>query len=407
MISKKWNYVSEKWNYVEKSTQTYSRIGNTYLSELSSKQVEKMVHAIAFNSREACRRFPPVGLDSAPPYGPQQRHPVAQNLHQLEDLLLSVSHPDSPTYGQHWSPAQIVDFFSPSHEPIAAVKNWLVDSGLSPERLRLSPSRGWINVDVTVAEAEDLLRTYTHPSSGVEQFGAPETESSAIKLTFGQDATIMGPGKKPWRAVAVLACPGVRLTQSRPIHIGQPPKDSTPPTAGTQNYLNDIKALVDLLKVRYWVFQCNEIGDKVPQTCTRCMVMQGLRHGGARLMPRRCTVYDIYDRGIIANMLGQGNLSTVEMSEGRRERVRVRDEERRSGVPSEYLVESYYLVFAGVYPRIYPSSVRETFCSVREPEEEELQHYPQEPQKETRPQLASDQKEKRETLSQLNSRIKV
>ncbi|KAJ7725564.1 Pro-kumamolisin, activation domain-containing protein [Mycena metata] len=189
MISKKWNYVSEKWNYVEKSTQTYSRIGNTYLSELSSKQVEKMVHAIAFNSREACRRFPPVGLDSAPPYGPQQRHPVAQNLHQLEDLLLSVSHPDSPTYGQHWSPAQIVDFFSPSHEPIAAVKNWLVDSGLSPERLRLSPSRGWINVDVTVAEAEDLLRTYTHPSSGVEQFGChnygPREKAVACRGSVG------------------------------------------------------------------------------------------------------------------------------------------------------------------------------------------------------------------------------
>ncbi|KAJ7890306.1 subtilisin-like protein [Mycena leptocephala] len=101
--------------------------------------------------------------------GLQQR-----NLHQLEDLLLSVSHPESPTYGQHWSPAQIVDMFAPSHETIAAVKNWLVDSGLAAERLRLSPSRGWIAVNVTVEEAEKLLHTeyhvYTHPS-GAEQFG--------------------------------------------------------------------------------------------------------------------------------------------------------------------------------------------------------------------------------------------
>ncbi|KAJ6555036.1 subtilisin-like protein [Mycena vulgaris] len=97
-----------------------------------------------------------------------------RNLHQLEDLLLSVSHPDSPTYGQHWSPAQIVDTFAPESETIEAVKAWLVDAGISSERLRLSPSRGWIAANVTVEEAERLLRTeyhvYEHPS-GAEQFG--------------------------------------------------------------------------------------------------------------------------------------------------------------------------------------------------------------------------------------------
>ncbi|KAJ7505953.1 subtilisin-like protein [Mycena galericulata] len=97
-----------------------------------------------------------------------------RNLDRLEDLLLSVSHPDSPTYGEHWSPAQIVDMFAPSHETIAAVKDWLIDSGLPSNRLRLSPSRGWIEADVTVEEAENLLHTeyhvYTHPS-GATQFG--------------------------------------------------------------------------------------------------------------------------------------------------------------------------------------------------------------------------------------------
>lgn len=97
-----------------------------------------------------------------------------RNLHQLEDLLLSVSHPDSPTYGAHWSPAQIVDMFAPAHETISAVKNWLEGAGFAPERLRLSPSRGWIAMNVSVAEAESLLHTeyhvYTH-SSGAEQFG--------------------------------------------------------------------------------------------------------------------------------------------------------------------------------------------------------------------------------------------
>ncbi|KAJ7149241.1 subtilisin-like protein [Mycena crocata] len=97
-----------------------------------------------------------------------------RNLEQLEDFLLSVSHPESLKYGQHWSPMQIVDMFAPLHETIAAVKDWLVHSGLAEDRLRLSPSRGWIAVNVTVEEAESLLHAqyhvYTHPS-GAEQFG--------------------------------------------------------------------------------------------------------------------------------------------------------------------------------------------------------------------------------------------
>ncbi|KAK7001799.1 serine protease S53 [Favolaschia claudopus] len=101
--------------------------------------------------------------------GLQQR-----NLDRLESLLLSVSHPESPNYGQHWKPEEVVDMFAPSHETIAAVKNWLIDSGLSSERLRLSPSRGWIAVNATAGEVERLLQTeyyvYEH-SSGAEQFG--------------------------------------------------------------------------------------------------------------------------------------------------------------------------------------------------------------------------------------------
>ncbi|KAJ6624427.1 subtilisin-like protein [Mycena sp. CBHHK59/15] len=97
-----------------------------------------------------------------------------QNLHQLEDFVMSVADPESPTYGQHWSPEKVVDVFAPSDETIAAVKNWLADSGFSPERLRLSSSRGWIKVDATAEEVENLLHTeyhvYSH-SSGAQQIG--------------------------------------------------------------------------------------------------------------------------------------------------------------------------------------------------------------------------------------------
>jgi tripeptidyl-peptidase I len=95
-----------------------------------------------------------------------------QNVHQIEELLMSIAHPDSPTYGQHWSPERVASYFAPSEPSISTVKTWLSDSGLHPDRIRISLSNGWIEVNATVAEVEDLLDAeyyvYTH-RSGHEQ----------------------------------------------------------------------------------------------------------------------------------------------------------------------------------------------------------------------------------------------
>jgi tripeptidyl-peptidase-1 len=97
-----------------------------------------------------------------------------QNLHRLGEILMSVSHPESPAYGQHLSPAEVVETFAPSNETIKNVMDWLVGSGFTRDRLRLTANRGWVEVNATTAEVEDLLNTeyhvYRHPS-GVEQFG--------------------------------------------------------------------------------------------------------------------------------------------------------------------------------------------------------------------------------------------
>ncbi|KAJ3512115.1 hypothetical protein NLJ89_g3712 [Agrocybe chaxingu] len=97
-----------------------------------------------------------------------------QNLHKLEDMLMSVSLPSSLEYGRHFTPQEIVDIFAPSRETISAVTDWLVDAGLAPQRLRLSSNKAWIHVNVTVLEVESLLKAeyhlYTHPS-GAEQIG--------------------------------------------------------------------------------------------------------------------------------------------------------------------------------------------------------------------------------------------
>lgn len=38
-----------------------------------------------------------------------------RNLHLGPEFLLEVSSPSSPQYGQHWSPEQVVDMFSPRY----------------------------------------------------------------------------------------------------------------------------------------------------------------------------------------------------------------------------------------------------------------------------------------------------
>ena len=52
------------------------------------------------------------------------------------------------------------------------VAEWLEEEGIARGRMRLSASKGWIEVNATVAEAERILDTeyhvYTHPS-GAEQ----------------------------------------------------------------------------------------------------------------------------------------------------------------------------------------------------------------------------------------------
>jgi tripeptidyl-peptidase-1 len=106
-----------------------------------------------------------------------------QNLHQLEEALMSVAQPDSQTYGQHWSPNRVAEHFAPSEATISTVKSWLIDAGLPPDRLQLSRSKGWISVKVHVSEAESLLKAEYHVyrnSFGHEQIGPYRTSRRAI-----------------------------------------------------------------------------------------------------------------------------------------------------------------------------------------------------------------------------------
>ena len=98
-----------------------------------------------------------------------------RNLHRVEHMLMAVSHPESPTYGKYYTPADIVEIFSPSNQTISTVTSWLIDSGFAKSRLRLSANKGWLSVvDATTSEVEKLLNAeyyvYNH-TSGEKQFG--------------------------------------------------------------------------------------------------------------------------------------------------------------------------------------------------------------------------------------------
>lgn len=98
-----------------------------------------------------------------------------QNVHRLEEMLLDVSHPESANYGKHWTPAQLAETFAPKRESIEAVKTWLEEVGISTDRMRLSPSKGWIDLNATVDEVESILQAeyhvFKHEDTGKEHVG--------------------------------------------------------------------------------------------------------------------------------------------------------------------------------------------------------------------------------------------
>lgn len=97
-----------------------------------------------------------------------------RNIQNIGDYLYDVSHPKSPNYGKHWTAGDVARTFAPGDETINTVRSWLVASGIGEERIVLGRTKGWIQVNVTVEEAEQLMNTeynvYTH-ASGKEHVG--------------------------------------------------------------------------------------------------------------------------------------------------------------------------------------------------------------------------------------------
>ncbi|KAJ7212411.1 subtilisin-like protein [Mycena haematopus] len=159
------------------------------------------------------------------------------NLDKLETFLLDVADPRSPKYGQHWSPAQVKETFRPSAETVDTVYGWLThDSGIHADKIRIGSNGDILQLNITIAEAQNLLKAdyyeysddedgsvrigchegYTlpeHVSQHVDfvwpttHFGAPSSlwrrsESAAPSSTFGRES---GATKTPIDNLAALA----------------------------------------------------------------------------------------------------------------------------------------------------------------------------------------------------------
>lgn len=107
---------------------------------------------------------------------------VQSNVDNLDAYLLDVADPQSPNYGRHWTPEQVLDTFRPRQESVEVVTSWLSNElALDSHSLGLSLDRDVINLNITAAEAERIFDTeynvYRWNDDGGERIGCHEGHS--------------------------------------------------------------------------------------------------------------------------------------------------------------------------------------------------------------------------------------
>ncbi|KAH9924577.1 subtilisin-like protein [Fomitopsis serialis] len=174
---------------------------------------------------------------------------VQPNLESIEEYIMDVSHPDSPNYGKHWSPAKVASTFRPTKESVDTVHGWFTESGIAPERVKSSTGGSWMKVNVTIEEAERLLDTeyyvYQFGEDGSrthvachEKYHLPDHVSKHVEIvspTLHFDTTPNGPAGS-WQKLGGRDSPSTESSHA----IGQPGFGiSFPKTKGTVQSIFD------------------------------------------------------------------------------------------------------------------------------------------------------------------------
>ncbi|KAH8883530.1 alkaline serine protease [Thozetella sp. PMI_491] len=80
-----------------------------------------------------------------------------RNLRDGHEKLMEISNPNSPSYGKHLSAEEVIEFFAPPSSQVESVMNWLVEGGISKDRLSHSVNKQWVQFDASVEEVEGIL----------------------------------------------------------------------------------------------------------------------------------------------------------------------------------------------------------------------------------------------------------
>jgi tripeptidyl-peptidase I len=101
-----------------------------------------------------------------------------RNLDKGPGLLMELSHPSSPKYGQYLSASEVHDLFAPAQEGVSFVKEWLTSFGIESSRIVQSDNKGWLAFDALASEVEAMFDTefyeYSLGDTGKLRIGCDE-----------------------------------------------------------------------------------------------------------------------------------------------------------------------------------------------------------------------------------------
>ncbi|KAK4048278.1 hypothetical protein OIO90_005897 [Microbotryomycetes sp. JL221] len=203
-----------------------------------------------------------------------------QNLDRLDEVLESIAHPDSVTYGKHWTKDQVRDFFAASDESTRAVRSWLIEEGL--EEVELSHSKTWLTVKVPLSKAEQLLAAKYHSfehESGEQRIAC---DSYSVPAHIRQHIELVTPTlhfdrpegvARPSHGLNKRSTPKPTVAQGVAKAIGQPGSGTEPKLApgGLRKAYQDKKhnlkncsavTTLDCLRAQYNYYYTPKAADK-------------------------------------------------------------------------------------------------------------------------------------------------
>ncbi|OSC98853.1 family S53 protease [Trametes coccinea BRFM310] len=93
---------------------------------------------------------------------------VRGNMSGLETVLMDVSTPSSPLYGQHLTKEEVEAFMAPKPESVAAVNAWLKENNIAAKQR--TPAGDWLGFSLPVSQASELLNAefsvFNHTATG-------------------------------------------------------------------------------------------------------------------------------------------------------------------------------------------------------------------------------------------------